>query len=163
MAQIPHCCGCGCGQQLQFQLNPWPGNFHRPKVRPEKGPCTPVTWVIIFPLHSITDTSCSPQHQVLCVWKPVSEYPTWLTITIKGSWLWLTKITSFFFPLSSHFLIFFWILSFKSTDNLSFTKTEVTIIPHSTQGRLPHFTMDKLGTKNDEWLCQSIFALRFAS
>ena len=35
-AQIAHCCGCGVGQQLQLQFDPWPGKFHLPWVRPLK-------------------------------------------------------------------------------------------------------------------------------
>ena len=33
-ARILRACGCGVGQQLQFQFNPWPGNFHMPQVWP---------------------------------------------------------------------------------------------------------------------------------
>ena len=32
VAQILLCCGCGVGQQLQLQLDPGTGNFHRPQV-----------------------------------------------------------------------------------------------------------------------------------
>ena len=28
VARIWRCCGCGVGQQLQLQFNPWPGNLH---------------------------------------------------------------------------------------------------------------------------------------
>ena len=27
-ARIQWCCSCGAGQQLQLQLDPWPGNLH---------------------------------------------------------------------------------------------------------------------------------------
>ena len=33
-AQSWHCCDCGVGQQLQFQFDPSPWNFHMPEVRP---------------------------------------------------------------------------------------------------------------------------------
>ena len=33
-ARIPHCCGCGVGRQLQFQFNPYPGNFRMPQGWP---------------------------------------------------------------------------------------------------------------------------------
>ena len=36
MSQIPSCCGCHVGQQLQLQLDPWPGNFHVPRGWPYK-------------------------------------------------------------------------------------------------------------------------------
>ena len=35
-ARILHCCGCGVGRQLQFLLDPQPGNFHMPRVQPQK-------------------------------------------------------------------------------------------------------------------------------
>ena len=34
--RIWHCCGCGVGQQLQFQLDPQPGNLHMLLVQPSK-------------------------------------------------------------------------------------------------------------------------------
>ena len=36
MAQIECGRGCGIGQLLQFQFNPWPGNFHMLQVQPRK-------------------------------------------------------------------------------------------------------------------------------
>ena len=35
-AQIPNCCGCGVGQQLQLQFDPQHGNFHMPQMWPQK-------------------------------------------------------------------------------------------------------------------------------
>ena len=35
-AQILHCCGCGVGQRLQLQFDPWPGNLHMPRCGPKK-------------------------------------------------------------------------------------------------------------------------------
>ena len=29
----PGCCGCGVGQQLQLQFEPYPGNFHMPALK----------------------------------------------------------------------------------------------------------------------------------
>ena len=34
VAWILCCCGCGVGQQLQTQYQPWPRNFHVPRVWP---------------------------------------------------------------------------------------------------------------------------------
>ena len=34
VAQIPHCCGCGVGQQLLLQFNLQCGNFHMLQVQP---------------------------------------------------------------------------------------------------------------------------------
>ena len=34
MAWILRCHGCGIGQQLQLQFDPYPGNLHMPPVRP---------------------------------------------------------------------------------------------------------------------------------
>ena len=36
MAQIPHCHGCGIGQQIQLQFDPKSGNLHMPWVWPQK-------------------------------------------------------------------------------------------------------------------------------
>ena len=36
VAQIPCCCGCGIGQKLQLQFDPWPGIFHMFQVQPLK-------------------------------------------------------------------------------------------------------------------------------
>ena len=33
-AQIPSCCGCGVGQQLQLRFDPEPGNLHVLQKRP---------------------------------------------------------------------------------------------------------------------------------
>ena len=32
-ARIPRCCGCGVGQQLLLQFDPWPENLHMPQVQ----------------------------------------------------------------------------------------------------------------------------------
>ena len=37
-SRIRHCCVSGVGQQLQLQLDPWPGNLHMPQERPKKWP-----------------------------------------------------------------------------------------------------------------------------
>ena len=34
--QIRCCCGSGIGQQLHFRCDPWPGNLHMPRERPQK-------------------------------------------------------------------------------------------------------------------------------
>ena len=34
VAWIPHCYGCGRGQELQLRFNPLLGNFHMPQVQP---------------------------------------------------------------------------------------------------------------------------------
>ena len=36
MVWIPRCCGCGIVQWLQLWLDPWPGNLHMLRVRPQK-------------------------------------------------------------------------------------------------------------------------------
>ena len=34
-ARIPRCCGSGEGRWLQFRFDPWPGNLHMLRERPE--------------------------------------------------------------------------------------------------------------------------------